>query len=382
MRPIIVVAPDSFKGSLTAQEVAEAIGKGLTAAIPDAEIRLCPIADGGEGTLDALLHAGGTRQHLTVRGASGAAHQAATGILSDGSAVIESAEIVGITDPAGMSVPVTERTTLGVGDAIRAQLDAGCTRFLIGLGGSSTNDGGIGLLAALGVRFLDANNNDIDPVPQALNQLVRIDISGLDKRLKDVHITAMSDVNNPLCGDKGASAVFGPQKGATPEQVKELDTLLARYAQLLEEAFGKQAATLPGAGAAGGLGYALLMIGAHFRSGAETVMEYIGLDKALTGAHWLITGEGRSDSQTLHGKAPYIASEHAKRLSIPTTLLSGGVDIASLQQLQAHFMGCFSITFGPVTLQDAIANADVLLTNSANQIGNLWHHGRKHPVNI
>jgi glycerate kinase len=188
--------------------------------------------------------------------------------------------------------------------------------------------------------------------------------------------------NNPLCGDKGASAIFGPQKGVTPEQVKELDTLLARYAQLLEEAFGKQAATLPGAGAAGGLGYALLMIGAHFRSGAETVMEYIGLDQALTGAHWLITGEGRSDSQTLHGKAPYIASEHAKRLSIPTTLLSGGVDIASLQQLQAHFMGCFSITFGPITLQEAITNAGLLLTHSASQIANLWIHANKPDTNV
>lgn len=377
--PIIVIAPDSFKGSLSAEAVATAIGRGVTAAIPDAEVRLCPIADGGEGTLDALLHAGGDKKLITVRGASGAKHQAATGIFADGSAVIESAEIVGITDEAGMSVPVTQRSTLGVGDAISTLLDEGCRHFLIGLGGSSTNDGGIGMLAALGVRFLNAANNDINPVPDALDQLASIDISGLDPRLADCQIVAMSDVNNPLCGAEGATAVFGPQKGVTPEQVGQLDQGLARYAQLLEQALGKQVAELPGTGAAGGLGYALLMLGAHFQSGAETVMERIGLDTALQGASWLITGEGRSDAQTLHGKAPFVASQHAGRHNIPTSLLSGGIDIASLQQLQTHFAGCFSITFGPSSLQDAIANADLLLAHSAEQMARLWQFGYNSP---
>lgn len=377
--PIIVIAPDSFKGSLSAEAVAKAIARGIVAAIPEAKIRLCPIADGGEGTLDALLHAGGEKKSITVRGASGAKRQAAIGIFADGSAVIESAEIVSITDQTGMSVAVTQRSTLGVGDAIRTLLDDGCRHILVGLGGSSTNDGGVGMLAALGARFLDTANNDINPVPDALDQLASIDVSGLDPRLADCHIVVMSDVNNPLCGTKGATAVFGPQKGVTPEQTSQLDQGLARYAQLLEQALGKQAAELPGAGAAGGLGYALLMLGAHFQSGAETVMERIGLDAALQGASWLITGEGRSDAQTLHGKAPFVASQYAGRHNIATSLLSGGIDIASLQQLATHFAGCFSITFGPVSLEDAIAHADLLLAHSAEQMARLWQIGYNLP---
>lgn len=369
--PIIVVAPDSFKGSLSAEDVARAIGQGITAALPGAQVRLCPIADGGEGTLDALLHAGGNKQTITVRGASGATKQAAAGILSDGSAVVESAEIVGITDEAGMSVAVASRSTLGVGDAIKTLLDAGCRKFLIGLGGSSTNDGGVGMLSALGMQFFDAQNNEIAPTPAELAKLARIDASGLDQRLAESTIIAMSDVNNPLCGPKGATAIFGPQKGVTPEQIHTLDTCLAHFASVLEAALGKTAATHPGAGAAGGLGYALLMLGAQFQSGAETVMDYIGLDAALAGADWLITGEGRSDAQTLHGKAPFVASQHARQLGIPTSLLSGGIDIASLQQLSGCFTGCFSITLGPVSLKEAISGAGLLLTHSAEQITRL-----------
>lgn len=374
--PVVVIAPDSFKGSLSAQQVAEAIGAGVLAAAPHASIRLCPIADGGEGTLDALLHAGGEVRRLPVRGAAGSLHTAAAGVLSDGSAVIESAEIVGLTDPVGTAIAVQERSTQGIGDALLALLDGGARRFLIALGGSSTNDGGIGMLVALGLKLLDADGKAIEPVPSQLGKLARVDISGLDPRLRDIHIVAMSDVDNPLCGEHGATAIFGPQKGVKPEQVKPLDALLGHFAGLFEQAAGRSEANSPGAGAAGGLGYALLMLGAEFQSGAQTVADYIGLDAALENADWLITGEGRSDVQTLHGKAPFIAAQRARQAGVPTSLLSGGIDRSALAQLQTSFSGCFSITFGPTTLPDAIQNAAGLLQDSAEQMTRLWLCGR------
>ncbi|MBP0596926.1 glycerate kinase [Herbaspirillum sp. LeCh32-8] len=370
--PVVVIAPDSFKGSLTAEEVASAIGAGIQAAIPGAQVRLRPIADGGEGTLDALMHAGGERLTISCRNAAGQFADAPVGILKDGSAVIESAAIVGLTDPAGTAIPVEQRSTLGLGDAMQKLLDRGARHFLVGLGGSSTNDGGAGLLAALGVKFFDAAGDAVAPQPALLHKVAKVDASGVDARIREAKIVAMSDVDNPLCGEIGATAVFGPQKGVTPEQVAPLDRALAHFAQVLEKEMGRSAAGSPGAGAAGGLGYALLMLGAQFRSGAETVADHIGLDDALAGADWLITGEGRSDAQTLHGKAPFIASQRARRAGVPTTLLSGGIDRKSLAELQGSFSGCFSIVFGPGSLQDAIADAPELLRASAEQIARLW----------
>jgi glycerate kinase len=370
--PVVVVAPDSFKGSLSAEQVAAAIGAGIQAAIPAAEVRLRPIADGGEGTLDALMQAGGERLALSCRNAAGQFAESPAGILEDGSAVIESASIVGLTDAAGTAVPVERRSTLGVGDALRQLLDRGARHFLVALGGSSTNDGGAGLLAALGVKLFDAVGDPVPPQPAELHRVARVDAAGIDARIAQASIVAMSDVDNPLCGEHGATAVFGPQKGVAPEQVAQLDRALAHFAAVLEKELGRSAADQPGAGAAGGLGYALLMLGAHFRSGAETVADHIGLDQALAGADWLITGEGRSDAQTLHGKAPFIAGQRARRAGVPTTLLSGGIDRKSLDQLQDCFSGCFSIVFGPGSLQDAIADAPLLLRDSAAQIARLW----------
>ncbi|MCI1014828.1 glycerate kinase [Herbaspirillum sp. C7C2] len=375
-KPIIVIAPDSFKGSLSAEEVAAAIGAGISAAIPDAQVRLCPIADGGEGTLDALMHAGGERFTINCRNAAGQDANAPVGILKDGSAVVESAAIVGLTDPTGTGVAVQLRTTLGVGDAIKSLLDRGARRFLVALGGSSTNDGGAGLLVALGAVLRDGAGEAIPPQPAQLHRVVSIDVSALDPRIKEAHFVAMSDVDNPLCGEEGATAVFGPQKGVAADQVAVIDSALRHFASVLEPALGRRASDQPGAGAAGGLGYALLMLGAQFRSGAETVADHIGLDDALAGADWLITGEGRSDAQTLHGKAPFIASQRARRAGVPTTLLSGGIDRTSLEKLQTGFSGCFSISFGPMSLQDAIAQAPGLLRDSGEQLARLWQAGR------
>ncbi|MGN6667040.1 MAG: glycerate kinase, partial [Trinickia sp.] len=205
--PTVVIAPDSFKGSLSAQAVAEAIAEGVRRALPEAAVRLCPMADGGEGTLDAMLARGGERRLLRVRGAAQAAREAAVGVLPDGSAVIETAEIVGITDPVAMAFDVESRSTRGMGEAVRMLLDGGARRFFVALGGSSTNDGGAGLLVGLGVKLFDADGNELEPTPVALGKLARVDASGLDARLAQTSFVAMSDVDNPLTGEHGATAV-------------------------------------------------------------------------------------------------------------------------------------------------------------------------------
>jgi glycerate 2-kinase len=369
--PVVVIAPDSFKGSLSAGAVAAAIADGIRRARPDAGIRICPMADGGEGTLDAMLSVGGERRVIRVRGAAGPARDAAVGLLHDGSAVVETAEIVGITDPVGMAVPVTARSTVGMGEAIRALLDDGVRRFYVALGGSSTNDGGAGLLAGLGLQLFDADGNALEPTPEALARLARVDVSGLDARLAEASFVAMSDVDNPLTGDHGATAVFGPQKGVKPEEVVPVDTTLTHFADLVETALNRRVRDEAGSGAAGGLGFALRMLGASFEPGAEVVARQIGLDAALRGANWLITGEGRSDVQTLHGKAPFIACRHARAAGVSATLLSGAIDPVALPRLSEHFSGCFSPAPGPITLDTAIRDAAMLLANEAEQLARL-----------
>jgi glycerate kinase len=373
--PIVVIAPDSFKGSLSAQDVAQAIAEGVRRALPDAQVRLCPMADGGEGTLDAMLAQGGERRILRVRGAAQAQRDAAVGLLPDGSAVIETAEIVGITDALAMQTDVEARSTRGMGEAIRMLLDAGARRFFVALGGSSTNDGGAGLLVGLGAKLFDAQERELEPTPAALATLSRVDVSGLDARLAQASFVAMSDVDNPLTGDHGATAVFGPQKGVTPERVGPIDAVLTHFAALAETALGRTARDLPGAGAAGGLGFALHLLGARFEPGAEVVASQVGLDAALANADWLITGEGRSDAQTLHGKAPFIACRHARAAGVPATLLSGGVDPNALARLGEHFAGCFSPAPGPITLDLAIRDAARLLANEAEQLTRLKFGG-------
>ncbi|WP_321914860.1 MULTISPECIES: glycerate kinase [unclassified Paraburkholderia] len=374
--PVIVIAPDSFKGSLSADGVAAAIAEGIRRVRADADIRIRPMADGGEGTLDAMLSIGGERRVMTVEGAAGPKRDAAVGLLSDGSAIVETAEIVGITDPVGMGVPVEARSTRGMGEAIRALLDEGVRRFYVALGGSSTNDAGAGLLAGLGLQLFDAAGKPLAPTPQALAQVARVDVSGLDARLREASFVGMSDVDNPLTGEHGATAVFGPQKGVTPEQVAPIDAALGRFADLLEAALGRRVRDEAGSGAAGGLGFALRMLGASFEPGAEVVARTIGLDEALDRADWLITGEGRSDVQTLHGKAPFIACRHAAAVGVPATLLSGAVDAAALPRLAEHFSGCFSPAPGPITLETAIRDAARLLANEAEQLARLKYAAR------
>jgi glycerate kinase len=371
--PVVVIAPDSFKGSVSAPDAAAAIGRGLMRVWPDAELRICPMADGGEGTLDAILVRGGERRSCAVTGADGTRIDAAYGWMDDGTiAVIEAAQVVGLTDAAGTSVDVEQRSTRGVGELIRVALDAGVRRLMIGVGGSSTNDGGAGMLTALGLSLVDAAGCGIAPTPEGLASLAAVDARPLDPRLGETAITIMSDVNNPLCGERGATAIFGPQKGVRRERIAELDARLARFASLAERAVGCNVSALPGAGAAGGLGFALQLIGGEIRSGAQVVADLVGLDAALIGADWLITGEGRSDLQTSLGKTPWVVAQRAAAKNVPATLLSGGVDGDALPELAQHFAGCFALPAGPADLAYCVANAATLLADRAEQIARLF----------
>jgi glycerate kinase len=373
--PVVTIAPDKFKGSLTAPEAAAAIERGLRRVWPAADLRICPMADGGDGTLDAILSRGGERDEREVSGAAEAKIRAAFGVIDapDGrTAVIEIARIVGLVDSVGTSVPVEHRSTRGVGELIRALQDNGVRRFLIGLGGSSTNDGGAGMLAGLGVRFLDSQGAPVAPTPVGLASLAHADVAGLAPALARSEITIMSDVDNPLCGALGATAVFGPQKGVSESAVANIDATLSRYASAIELALGREAATRPGAGAAGGLGFALQLLGGVPRSGAEVIADVVGLDQALAGSDWAITGEGRSDAQTLLRKAPYVVAERARAAGVPATLLSGAIDGTALPELGRHYAGCFALSDGPVTLDDAMKRAGSLLADRAEAIARLW----------
>jgi len=373
-RPLIVViAPDSFKGSIAAPDTASAIAEGLRRVWPGAELRLCPMADGGEGTLDAVLSRGGQRLTARVNGAAGKTVEAGYGIVGEGKiAIIEAAQIVGLTDPDGTVIDVEQRSSRGIGELMAKLLDSGVLEFMVGLGGTSTNDGGAGMLASLGLRLLDAKGRMVNATPEGLAELAAVDAAALDPRLRRAIITIMSDVDNVLAGPRGATAIFGPQKGVRPERVGELDARLARFASLVEKALGKTARDRPGAGAAGGLGFALQLLGGEMRSGAEVVADLIGLDAALHGANWVITGEGRTDAQTLLGKTPLVVARRSAAMGVPATLISGGIDRAALPELSRHFAGCFSLTFGPITLEQCVAQAPGLLADRAEQLALLF----------
>ena len=366
----IIIAPDSFKGTLSAADAARAIAAGIRQTIPDAILQLMPLADGGEGTLDAVLSATqGVRYTALVTDALDTPMSAAYGLLDDINgpiAILEAAQVVGLAQ-AGKS-DVMQRSTRGLGELIRHCLDHAVRRFMIGLGGSSTNDGGAGLLAALGVKWLNQSGKEITPTPQGLALLHRIDFSNLDARLSTTEIILMSDVDNPLCGSDGATAIFGPQKGVRSEDVPILDGRLAHLAQLCDVWAGSTVSQQPGAGAAGGLGYALLLLGAQRRPGAEVVCELMQLDAALQDTDWVITGEGKSDAQTLHGKLPLVVAQHARRVRVPVSLLSGAIEASSRAALEQVFNGCYALVEEGVSAAQAMAETARCLSERARQM--------------
>lgn len=330
----VVVAPDKFKGSLTAVEAAEAIGRGVREAVPDAEVRLLPIADGGEGTVDAAIASGFSRRAATVRGPSGDP-VTATFALRDEAAVIEMAEASGLrrlTD--GVPAPLTASTD-GTGELVAAALAAGARRIVLGIGGSATTDGGAGMAQALGARMLDGGGADLPGGGGALVDLDRIDVSGLDGRLAGATVTVATDVDNPLTGPSGAAAVYGPQKGASADDVARLDAGLRRYAEVIERDLGLTIDRATGAGAAGGLGAgAMVFLGARRVSGVSAVLEIADFAGAIAGADLAITGEGSLDAQSLHGKAPIGVAAAAAAAGVPVVALAGRVELTD-EQLRA-----------------------------------------------
>lgn len=356
----IVIAPDSFKESLTAPEVAAAIEAGFREVFPDAEYVKLPMADGGEGTVAALIAATGGRQcEAGVTGPLGGRITARYGLSGDGTtAIIEMAAASGLAlvPPARRNPLVT--TSRGSGELITAALDSGARHLVIGIGGSATNDGGAGMLQALGVQLLDGNGREIGPGGVSLAGLVRIDTAGLDSRLAKCRIEVACDVTNPLTGANGASEVYGPQKGATPEMVATLDNNLRHFAACIRTELGIEVETVPGAGAAGGMGAALLaFLGAQLRPGIDIVMEAAGLDAAVRDADLVITGEGRIDSQTVQGKAPIGVARVAKRYGRPVIAIAGSVAGDAGVVHQHGIDAVFSVLCRVGTLEEAMAQA-------------------------
>lgn len=315
----VLVAADKFKGSLTAVQVAERVTAGLRRIVPEVQVETLPVADGGDGTVAAAVAAGFERREARVTGPRGETVTAAFA-LRDTTAVVEMAEASGLQHlPAGVFAPLTA-TTYGSGELLAAALDAGARTIVFGVGGSATTDGGAGMLAALGARFLDADGKPVGPGGGGLAELAEADLSGLDPRLADVDLILASDVDNPLTGPKGAPEVYGRQKGATEDDIATLDAALAHYASVL----GPDHAKLPGAGAAGGIGYgALVALGARFRPGIEVMLDVLGFAPALARATLVITGEGSLDEQTLHGKAPAGVAAAARAAGLEVVAVCG-----------------------------------------------------------
>ncbi|WP_371233849.1 glycerate kinase [Pseudomonas sp. QE6] len=370
----VVIAPDSFKESLSAPEVAQAIARGWQRARPTDEVLLRPMADGGEGTVDAVLAAKpGERRECRVCGPLGQPVTAHWGWLEDGTAVIEMAAASGLHWVPQRKRDATRTTSRGTGELIREALGAGARKIILGLGGSATNDAGLGLLQALGARFLDAQGAELGAGGAALGTLMAIELSGLDPRLHQVEVEVAADVNNPLCGPHGASAVFGPQKGASPAQVEQLDAALRHFAEVAAQTLGEDHSLFPGVGAAGGLGFASrAFLKARFRPGIELVAELSGLEQALQGAALVITGEGRLDGQSLHGKTPVGVARLARRAGIPVIALAGslGEGVAGLREEAIE--AAFSLVPGPMSLAQACAQAAVELESRAEALARFW----------
>lgn len=366
----ILIAPDSFKGSLSAQRVAEAVSKGLKLGFPNVETIELPLADGGEGTLDALATASGELVSSKVLVAAG--HEKNVNILrySPTKVALEAAQTVGIEDLKPESPNAMSRHTGPLGQQIKRECERSARDITIGLGGSCTSDGGMGLLCELGLTLLDAGGQTISPEPKNFKRVTELIWKPL-KVLTETRFTVMCDVDNPLNGPQGACAIFGPQKGLMAEDIEPLDGEIARLYELLAEKVGRMVTQIPGAGAAGGLGAALLSLGAELKSGAEVLFELLDLDKHLGDADLLITGEGRSDQQTLRGKLPIQLAHRAQKFDCPTLLLSGAIERSAHAELSEHFCGVWSIANGPIPLDEAMAHTSELLEQAGHNIGRM-----------
>ncbi|MEU1049271.1 glycerate kinase [Streptomyces sp. NPDC005897] len=368
----VLVAADKFKGSLTAVEVAERVTAGLRRVVPDVQVEALPVADGGDGTVAAAVAAGFERREVRVAGPLGDEVTAAYALRED-TAVVEMAEASGLQRlPEGVLAPLTA-STYGSGELLRAALDAGARTIVFGVGGSATTDGGAGMLAALGARFLDGNGEPVAPGGGGLAGLASADLSGLDPRLSDVELVLASDVDNPLTGPKGAPAVYGPQKGASPDDVTALDAALAHFAKVLEQTEGVGAraaayAASPGAGAAGGIGFGAMLLGARFRPGIEVMLDVLGFAPALDRADLVITGEGSLDEQTLHGKAPAGVAAAARAAGKEVVAVCGRLALPAETLGRAGIRRAYPLTDVEPDVAKCIAEAGPILERVAEGI--------------
>ncbi len=368
----VLVAADKFKGSLTAVEVAERVTAGLRRVVPDVRVEALPVADGGDGTVAAAVAAGFERREVRVAGPLGDEVTAAYA-LREGTAVVEMAEASGLHRlPGGVLAPLTA-STRGSGELLRAALDAGARTIVFGVGGSATTDGGAGMLAALGARFLDADGRPVAPGGGGLARLASADLSGLDPRLADVELVLASDVDNPLTGPKGAPAVYGPQKGASPDDVTALDAALGHFAKVLEgtEGVGARAAgyaASPGAGAAGGIGFGAMLLGARFRPGIEVMLDVLGFAPALERADLVITGEGSLDEQTLHGKAPAGVAAAARAAGKEVVAVCGRLALPAAALGRAGIRRAYPLTDVEPDVAKCIADAGPILERVAEAV--------------
>ncbi|WP_404454616.1 glycerate kinase [Virgibacillus necropolis] len=363
----IVIAPDSFKDSLTALQAAEIMQRAVLDIAPDCDVIVKPMADGGEGSLDALLASDGKRIPISCTGPLGKKINTYYGITNDKTAIIEFANIAGI-----VQVPKEQRdpdftTSIGVGEVMLDALEKGCTSFILGVGGSATNDGGLGMLQALGMKAWDENGDEVGGFGRDLLAVHKVSLAEMDERLRSVEIKVACDVDNPLCGVRGASVIYGPQKGASSEQVRKYDEALDNFATLIETVMQHSYRNVAGAGAAGGIGFALLTIGAHLVSGAKLIADTANIEKSIKHANLVVTGEGQSDEQTLYGKAPGYIAMLAQNYGVPVVLISGSL-AGDLNVLRAQFAGCFSIINQPLSLESCIKNSEELLFEQTKSV--------------
>ena len=374
----IVIAPQTFKGSISALDAARAMRDGVSRAAPDAEIALVPVADGGDGTLETLVEgSGGEIRSIEVTGPLGERRAAEWGAMGDRrTAVIEMARTSGLAlVPDADRNPLTA-TTFGLGEAIASALDAGFRRFIIGIGGSATNDAGAGMAQALGVRLLDRAGGDLPHGGAALVNLHSIDMSGLDARIRECEMLVACDVNNPLTGPTGASAIYGPQKGTTPQMVAQLDAALAHFARIALRDIGADISEVPGAGAAGGLGGGLIAFtNARLMAGVDIVLDTVNLDNFLKDADLVITGEGSIDHSTIYNKAPVGVAARAKQRGIPVVAIAGSLG-NGFQDVREHGIDALTaITTAPMTLDEASERAAELIADSTEQALRLMQVG-------
>ncbi len=372
---MIIIAPDKFKDSMTARQAAESIARGVKAILPDARLTLLPLSDGGEGLVEALAGAAATSIETSeVTGPLGFPVKARWGIIKRGkTAVIEMAAASGLA-----LVPEDKRnplltTTYGTGELIKAALDRGCRELIIGIGGSATNDGGAGMAAALGVKFLDKDGKKLGYGGAELSRLVKLDRSGLDPRLQETAIKVAGDVDNPLTGPRGASQVYGPQKGASRDMAEQLDGALVNYARVIKKELGINIADVPGAGAAGGLGAGLIAFtGAEIYSGIDLVLDTLGIDRLLPRCRLLFTGEGRLDSQSVHGKVPIGVARRARKHNVPVVALAGSLEGSREEFRSQGITASFAIADGPLSLEESLARGPELIEKLTAELISLW----------